>query len=129
MQPIVELSQEEKDKQRIEAKQKREALHKQKHEERVKALVALKAKQKEKWWRDWEYSGRLLILFQPSQCKAGIHIWRPKMVLGKWDGKTLACVAANCKAERVCEEGSDLQKEMKEAVKVYDMWNEKGIAE
>jgi len=108
------------------AKEERERLFIEKKNKKAEALTKAKLEQKEKWWRDWSHTGRLHSLFQPDLCKSGVHVWRPMIVNGKWDGTAIECVAANCPVKtEMANLSTEDQQSMCTAANIYAKWNSK----
>lgn len=110
---------------RSKAREERNKAHAEKmslYRERVKSQRQLT---RNNWWREWEASGRLHVLFQKSLCEIGIHVLRPKVVDGKWDGKTAECVADGCNFNKQSTDATELQM-LKSCMHIYDVWIKSG---
>lgn len=116
---------------RIARKEKREKVMREKKEASQLQLQEVRKKREETWWKEWESSGRLLVLFQPACCEKGAHIYRPHIENGGWDGSSLTCIAPRCsfsvKMEVLSQEEQNLMRKVYE--EVYKDWidRSKGI--
>jgi len=111
---------------RDKAKAKRESDYKVTKKNKQNAIDKARNLRQSRWFEEWTITGRIHNLFQADMCDLGIHVWRPKMVEGKWDNKTLVCVGQNCTATTNMKRLSIEDKmNMTKAVKVYNMWFER----